>query len=245
MSLQVPDWITFRSRQRQLLNYPLDAYLRDLPEQPDFRLRGQDQNRGYVASWEVRDDDTLWLTGVRTREDGDGPDPGTGLVFPTAGPVPATWVSQPLRSADQEQQRYSPLGNATMFAHELWLSVWCGRLVAVEDVDGHNHRRVGGELTAHCEAVFGPEEGAFLRAAFAHPNDSAPRLVYADWLDERHDPRAGFVRFAERLRWMTPERAARERTAHRDMLGRGSGHWLWKRLLEYDHLIPDLEIAVA
>jgi uncharacterized protein (TIGR02996 family) len=38
------------------------------------------------------------------------------------------------------------------------------------------------------------EEKAFLRAIRAHPDDDGPRLVYADWLDERGDPRGEFIR---------------------------------------------------
>lgn len=38
------------------------------------------------------------------------------------------------------------------------------------------------------------DEAAFLRAIAHAPEDDAPRLVYADWLDERGDPRAAFVR---------------------------------------------------
>src|SRR6478672_10659368 len=100
MSLQDPDWIQFRSRHRPLHSYPLEAYIRELPHRPEFRMRGDGRRRGYVASWEVRDDDTLWLTGLETRLPGDGPDPGPSLVFPTGAPVPATWVRQPLWSPD-------------------------------------------------------------------------------------------------------------------------------------------------
>ena len=34
------------------------------------------------------------------------------------------------------------------------------------------------------------EEAAFLRAILANPEDDAPRLVYADWLDDTGDPAA-------------------------------------------------------
>jgi|SRR5262245_50726580 len=34
------------------------------------------------------------------------------------------------------------------------------------------------------------EEAAFLRAILVNPLDEAPRLVYADWLDERADPKS-------------------------------------------------------
>jgi uncharacterized protein (TIGR02996 family) len=40
------------------------------------------------------------------------------------------------------------------------------------------------------------EEAAFLRAVQANPNDVAVRLVYADWLEERGDPRGEYLRIA-------------------------------------------------
>lgn len=39
-----------------------------------------------------------------------------------------------------------------------------------------------------------PDEPAFWRAMIAAPNDELPRLVYADWLDERGDPAAPILR---------------------------------------------------
>ncbi len=38
------------------------------------------------------------------------------------------------------------------------------------------------------------EDEAFLSAIVANPDDSTTKLVYADWLDERDDPRAEIVR---------------------------------------------------
>ena len=38
------------------------------------------------------------------------------------------------------------------------------------------------------------DEDAFLIALRNNPNDETTRLVYADWLDERNDPRGAFVR---------------------------------------------------
>jgi uncharacterized protein (TIGR02996 family) len=35
---------------------------------------------------------------------------------------------------------------------------------------------------------------AFLHDILAHPDDDAPRLIYADWLDEHGDPRGEFIR---------------------------------------------------
>ncbi len=38
------------------------------------------------------------------------------------------------------------------------------------------------------------DDGAFLRAIIDNPDDDLPRLVYADYLDERGDPRGEFIR---------------------------------------------------
>ena len=40
----------------------------------------------------------------------------------------------------------------------------------------------------------GPEEAAFLDRVCADPDDDAPRLIFADWLEEHGDPRGEFIR---------------------------------------------------
>ncbi len=55
--------------------------------------------------------------------------------------------------------------------------------------------RVGvrwGEVVAKQKAM--TEEEAFLAAINAAPQDMLPRLVYADWLEERNDPRGEYLR---------------------------------------------------
>src|SRR5262245_64243242 len=37
-------------------------------------------------------------------------------------------------------------------------------------------------------------DDAFLQAVVENPDDDAPRLMYADWLEERGDPRGEFIR---------------------------------------------------
>jgi uncharacterized protein (TIGR02996 family) len=39
-----------------------------------------------------------------------------------------------------------------------------------------------------------PEERSFITEIQTHPYDDAPRLVYADWLEERGDPRGEYLR---------------------------------------------------
>jgi uncharacterized protein (TIGR02996 family) len=52
------------------------------------------------------------------------------------------------------------------------------------------------------------EERAFLKAILERPDDDARKLVYADWLEERGDPRAEYLRLMLKVRQeriVTPE----------------------------------------
>jgi uncharacterized protein (TIGR02996 family) len=49
-------------------------------------------------------------------------------------------------------------------------------------------------LLTTADTIGGREQAAFLRAILAAPEDDVPRLIYADWLDERDDPRGEFIR---------------------------------------------------
>ncbi len=72
------------------------------------------------------------------------------------------------------------------------------------------------------------EDVRFLEAIRARPGSAAQRLVYADWLEEQGDPRAGFIRaqcHAARLAPSHPRRLALEAQAH-DLLLRHEEDWL-------------------
>jgi uncharacterized protein (TIGR02996 family) len=48
------------------------------------------------------------------------------------------------------------------------------------------------------------DETAFIEAILADPEDEAPRLIYADWLEERGDPRGEFLRVENELANLAP-----------------------------------------
>jgi uncharacterized protein (TIGR02996 family) len=246
MSISDPDWIALHGINRMLLNHPLESFLRDRPGQRDLpNSPNPISGRGYRAHWEVRTDDFLWLTDVAMNRSGNPLELSSWPGLSSPLPVRATWVNQCLRTPDARQRRFSPIGNGTIYARESFLSIWRGRLVMIEEIDGRTGRRVGGGLTGHLESLFGPEEAAFLRSAFNDPDDAAPRLVYADWLEDRHDPRSAVVRLAESLTRLDPEVATWEPSVSRDVIRRGLDHWLWLRLLGYQHLATELVAAMA
>jgi uncharacterized protein (TIGR02996 family) len=49
------------------------------------------------------------------------------------------------------------------------------------------------------------EEDRFLQAVLANPDDASIRLVYADWLEERGDPRGEFLRLEAALMYLPRE----------------------------------------
>ncbi len=74
-----------------------------------------------------------------------------------------------------------------------------------------------------------PTAEAFLEAIIANPDDDAPRLMYADWLEEQGDAaRAEFIRVQIALARMGEEDGRREglRRRERELLEANEGAWL-------------------
>jgi uncharacterized protein (TIGR02996 family) len=78
------------------------------------------------------------------------------------------------------------------------------------------------------------EDEAFLRAIIEAPDDDTPRLIYADWLEERGVPRAEFIRIQcalANLPVRDPDKAAlriRARLCHgsQELLAQHEDEWL-------------------
>jgi uncharacterized protein (TIGR02996 family) len=49
-------------------------------------------------------------------------------------------------------------------------------------------------IRMHCMTQTTDAEAGFLEDILDHPEDDVPRLIYADWLTERGDPRGDFIR---------------------------------------------------
>src|SRR5437763_4914099 len=74
-----------------------------------------------------------------------------------------------------------------------------------------------------------PEESAFLRTIVERPDDDAPRLVYADWLEEHgNTPRAEFIRVQIELANLPAESPRRGPLAvrERELLVRYQRKWI-------------------
>jgi uncharacterized protein (TIGR02996 family) len=72
-------------------------------------------------------------------------------------------------------------------------------------------------------------DDAFLQVIAESPDDDAPRLIYADWLQDHDQPeRAEFIRLQCRLAGAVPDEAERLRleTRERELLARHEREWL-------------------
>jgi uncharacterized protein (TIGR02996 family) len=77
-------------------------------------------------------------------------------------------------------------------------------------------------------------EDAFLHDILAHPDDDAPRLIYADWLDEHNDPRGEFIRIQCVLAQLSDEDPRRWPLEQREqqLLRDQRGKWLPKDIAD-------------
>jgi len=72
-----------------------------------------------------------------------------------------------------------------------------------------------------------PQEAAFLERVAADPEGDGPRLVFADWLDERNDPRGEFIRVQIALARLAADdpRASALRDREATLLARYHAPW--------------------
>src|SRR5262245_11304094 len=99
------------------------------------------------------------------------------------------------------------------------------------------------------------QDAALLAAVYADPHDDAPRLVYADWLDENGDPeRAEFIRVQIALANARDDDPRRPALAKREKqllkahgkVWRGSGDpWLRGAGFERGFLVPKLKVMTG
>jgi uncharacterized protein (TIGR02996 family) len=83
-----------------------------------------------------------------------------------------------------------------------------------------------------------PAHKAFIDAIAEDPDDDTARLVYADWLDERGDPRAEYLRLeAELATSITGDRRKQATGRMRKLRRRLDA--LWLKRMSYDVILSD------
>src|SRR5262249_8893949 len=71
------------------------------------------------------------------------------------------------------------------------------------------------------------QDDAFLQAILEAPDDDTPRLIYADWLEERGDPRGEFIRLQCQLVQLDDDDPKRRQPERREQILLRNHKWEW------------------
>lgn len=146
---QSPDWIIYQGKKYPLLCNPLESFFEDNNTRPRFMLSpGQfysGNQRGYQATWEIQDNRLYltnidgWICGledpkkcVRVKLDQlFGDNYQNDRVF-------ADWYDGELRLANGKVKRAVWAGYASVFEHELFITIKQGAVVSTRNEDNSN-----------------------------------------------------------------------------------------------------------
>ncbi len=231
MTAQVGEILRYRGEEHSLFSNPLEQHFARGGTRPRFDSRSTACWRGYTATWEFQDD-VLFLTDINAQVD-ENPITVADLFPGSNGRVRADWVKDLFRVPQGELLNYVHMGYASTYERDLFLSVWEGRLVLAEVVDNGSEQRISSESTSQLDVIFEPDEAAFIRAIREAPKDRTTRLVYADWLDERNDPRGDLIRLEDEREAAQDLTRAEEWDQRREIVHKQVKHWLWMKLLDY------------
>jgi len=151
MTAQIPDSIAIDGAQHMLFSEPLEAYYSDYRPRPSFAPGNTANWRGYIASWEIRDN-RLYLSGIKAEVcDRAGPQGwrcdkrhpiGLKDLFPKGnGMVFAEWYSGTLRVPLGKQMNYVHMGYQSTYEFDLLIVVEKGIVTSTTTVDNRKAPR--------------------------------------------------------------------------------------------------------
>jgi len=141
---QVPERIVYEGTEGFLFTDPLESYFtRDNPR-PKFASPHTACWRGYIASWEIRED-TLYLTDIKAwmrDKEGKAAPVEFEQIFPgKAKPLKADWFTGTLRIPRGEPIKYVHMGYQTIYEYDVFLRIEAGKVVDRKTIDNRNKVR--------------------------------------------------------------------------------------------------------
>ena len=139
---QIPERIVYEGTEGSLFTEPLESYFGKDNPRPDFAAPHTACWRGYVAAWEIREDN-LYLTDLkawmRDNKEGKAAPVAFEKIFPgKTKPLKAEWFTGTLRIPQGKPIRYVHMGYQTIYEHEVFLRVEAGKVVDRQMVDNRN-----------------------------------------------------------------------------------------------------------
>jgi hypothetical protein len=139
VTAQRPDIIFYEGQKRYLYSNPLEDYYRAGRKRPYFTIGPNTFStsnwRGYVATWEVKDN-TLYMTNIESWiEDRRATLESLFGSKCQNGKVEATWFSGKLRIPDGKELQYVHMGYGSVYERDIILTVKVGKVTKTEIVD--------------------------------------------------------------------------------------------------------------
>lgn len=138
---QIPERITYEGEPGSLLTNPLESYFTKDNPRPEFAAPHTACWRGYIGSWEIREN-TLYLVDIKAwMRDSSGkaaPVDFEGLFPGKRAPLKAEWFTGTLRIPRGKPLRYVHMGYQTVYEEEVLLRIEKGNVVDRQRIDNRN-----------------------------------------------------------------------------------------------------------
>jgi hypothetical protein len=141
---QIPEKILYEGKSGSLFTNPLESYFTKDNPRPEFAAPHTACWRGYIGSWEIREN-TLYLVDINAwMRDGSGKAAPVGFnaVFPgKKAPLKAEWFTGTLRIPRGKPIRHVHMGYQTVYEEEVHLRIEAGKVVDRQTIDNRNKRQ--------------------------------------------------------------------------------------------------------
>jgi len=139
MTAQVMEKLIFNGKEVYMASEPLACYLSNLKEKPHFFPFLSACWRGYIGTWEIKDD-KLYLIGVESngailKNKQEPWRTGVDYIFPNQHEVFAEWFTGVVRIPQGDMLDYVHGGYESTFESDLFLEFKNGKLIGQRIVD--------------------------------------------------------------------------------------------------------------
>lgn len=136
MTAQAGEKLIYKGNNYSMGSLPLEPYLESLANKPSFKAPASYLWRGYVGSWELRDDQ-LFLIGIEIF-DPEPKDLGIEYLFHGKTEVFADWFTGEVRLVSGKRLHYVHGGFGSIFEEDIFLTFYKGVLINERVEDNRN-----------------------------------------------------------------------------------------------------------
>ena len=142
---QIPEKIVYEGTEGFLFTNPLETYFTRDNARPEFAAPHTACWRGYIGSWEIREN-TLYLTDLKAwmrDKEGKAAPVEFEQIFPgKTKPMKADWFTGTLRIPRGKPIQYVHMGYQTIYEYDVFLRVEAGKVVERHTIDNRGKAHI-------------------------------------------------------------------------------------------------------